>query len=818
MGSPVETGLALFVVRFRCRSNPILKAMGMIKKIVDEIFVANRSDEKLIAEITEELRDSKDLLYRQYYFSKEIIDAQGLDNYKTDYVIREILQTKLWSGRQADELTPKNIEFSEILKYKKKQMILELICSPEDNLLDIQYCLLLLHYLFDKKIYQKIDYSLLISGPQKEGVRYTDLGDNQYFRISHQLYFYGFKENTPIKQKTIFQKILLYHHIENKKGKLNDDIYSEQNYYKSNWIHAAHSIESSKKKRETYNFGRIIPHIPINKDSYLAMMDIPSINNYSGKDNIQQNFWHSCFDKLILGYKEKIGSIINPSYIDLNLLIGQDCYIEQLLFLSFFYHLLDTNQEYAEKNIVTFHEDCMTISQAIMQLIENVIIHALGKEDDKGAGIFSIRIRNSCDASRLYVSNLNHFDDVKYFVELYISDVQYNNFSGIVDTFKRNVAGRMETALHVIDEKDDYFSQIVRKYNEKIADIWKNELKDDVLSTARFHYSQLCDPITFKLSENAPIKELLKNDTCDYLYSLKGRMGNKRLTVMLRDFFEENQCIPLEDYLTAKKNIAFHYGLQILNSIIRQKDGYLYVCSGNDEKDQYEQCNEFYKKADKMTCSFGTSYVIYLPIKERENISYIDVPFVLGTEETEEYISKFYKYDRVNLSRINPISDKEIFILVLFNSILEQFTVGDEECCKYIGVVDCNTLIESIHEDNKCTETLVYEIIAKSLFLYLASEYSVIENIAIVNLDRPYDVIKVFRQFALFFGRTGENRVIRGGKSVFLVDKNGEADILFYGNSISSIKANLASGKLYGGSNQLITDILETLAGGYKNE
>lgn len=84
-----------------------------------------------------------------------------------------------------------------------------------------------------------------------------------------------------------------------------------------------------------------------------------------------------------------------------------------------------------------------------------------------------------------------------------------------------------------------------------------------------------------------------------------------------------------------------------------------------------------------------------------------------------------------------------------------------------------------------------------------------IDNVAIINVKCRQEVVKLFRQFALFYNRRGENIHMRD-KSVFIVDTKAEMDLLLRG-TIADIKKDMYNSQICGGIDEITMRIIEHL-------
>lgn len=629
----------------------------------------------------------------------------------------------------------------------RRRFIFELVVEQEEYISDLQYLLLILHYLENKRE----NYHVLISKGLANGKRYNPLNEENYFRISHQLYFYAVKNAEKTCNK-VNRNILIFAK-ESSAGRVSAQL-------RVNWRPAF---------PKDIHYGRIIPHIPITHESFRALL----CNPLTATDD----HWTKLFKELCDTYYERItnGKGDKKALTNLANLLASDNYLERLIFLTSYYFIWgeSKNQNVSLTDMAALHEECMDITQGVYQLAENITEHVLGTDGTQGCGILTMRIRDIKDAEKLYLKDAATFPNVRYFMELYITDLQYGKLTGIVEKFLENVKSRMDglepQEANCLENAKMYYSQHPRDDVEKTCPV---ELQEKVLR---------------------------------YYDSLPDEAESRHLS--LDSFFAPNQCRPLHDFLTSLDNVAFHYGLQILNNVIAVRDGYLFVTSGPNLEDCFQAGSEKYNKMDDFSYCFGTAYVIYLPFKLRKNVEYIDVPAVI-LKDTNDPVYSTVPYTACALPQVRwGQMPKESRVIALKNSILDTFRLAPDEDVNKIGVIKCAALIGRLGGDRSHT----VEQLARAVFLYLAGGDRSIDHIALIDIPHPYSVIKIFRQFALFFDRMGESTLIKHEKSVFIVDDSGETDILFYGNNIQSIQRSLFLGQLYGGSNEITMEIIEHL-------
>lgn len=317
----------------------------------------------------------------------------------------------------------------------------------------------------------------------------------------------------------------------------------------------------------------------------------------------------------------------------------------------------------------------------------------------------------------------------------------------------------------------------------------------------------------------------------------------------LAQLFGDKKSDDLDNYYNNAKNIAFHFGLQILANTVEQSKGYMFVRSGNEDKSLCVYENEIFlekKKVYKVSNNFkwhdGTAYIIYLPIALREEISNVDIPAVEINNDTNtvqgdenivylfndlsisdevlEEIRKIVKQDK------KPKKEKLVEILIRILSI-KECEAGE------ILVIDCSRLDEiikvaikkagnKVSEDevgeklkdilNQLSQYNLYEILAKAIFRFIAGIAEKKEQkmtIAVINVGDRYKVIHLLRQFMLFYrrGKSGNMK----GHSIFIVDKEAELDVLLY-DSIDKMAESMYTSQLTGGLDGRAMEIIRYFA------
>ncbi len=640
----------------------------------------------------------------------------------------------------------------DFLASSRKTIVVELVTDAGTDMSAVQYLLLALCAV----IHRDIPCTVLVSGGKSNNSRYTPLPDEDYFRLSHQLYFYAHSAHPDMNLPEFYSNFFVY-----KQAKSHTDL--------CQWI------TLPKRYVDQPAFGRIIPQIPITHRSFRALAA-------SFRSQVSDE-WGRLLHDLCGKYYKRLSEVFSENMTVIDRYMDSDSCIEVLLFLGLCCYICETPSSMGEikkQDIDSLHETCMSFTQGVLQLAENVVIHVLGEDEQNGCGILTVRFRQIEDAKKLYLVDDNQFSSVRYFMELYLTDLQYNNFLGIVEKFKKNVSDR-------------------RKQWAKDSERRKVHSK--------FFLSQKLDYAEKLISDEEP--QAIQEELMRYVAKKhsEAETDSSLIQLTLADFLGKGKCTPFTDYISDPENIAFHYGLPILDSIISSLDGYFYVRSGSDNRDVFYNTagGGLYKETADFAWDHGTTYVIYIPLRLRKHIGELDYLVPLQHDTCELYPSRPLPPLTFRLSG----ERKETLVRTLQEHIKRSFD-GERDVGPWIGVIDCSEIVSELELER----LEAYEVIVKSIFLYLVDDGAAINHLALTNISCSYDVIKIFRLFALFFNRIGRNTLLAKEKSFFLVDCDGTIDILFYGNNLKSILDNLSIDRLYGGTTEDAVRIIRHLLEG----
>lgn len=354
----------------------------------------------------------------------------------------------------------------------------------------------------------------------------------------------------------------------------------------------------------------------------------------------------------------------------------------------------------------------------------------------------------------------------------------------------------------------------VRNKDEATYCVGKNKLLDDV---HRFLEIYVVDLLYEEKNYKGIVDKFLENVNSRYegmpeekKQEWSEKCGNpyrwaKDKEIRLKDMIAGTDIeTTYKKYVSMPEVIAYHYGLEIFNNAVESNDGYLAVWS----KEFYQTDNSRINyRAQEMMLWGGTSFIIYIPLHEDERkISFVDTitshNMLAGSPNSDEGIKKIdiiSELQRIKDSYV--IRDKNKYVEKVYYAILNQIEEARDET---IYVFDCLGI----------EEILLYEILAKAIFMLLSRDSKVekaINNIAIINLDSRSDVIKVFRQFALFYDREGKNSLMKN-KNVYLVDGEAEMDIAF-GGRIDEMISNMQVQLIWGGIGETVKKIVYVIGG-----
>lgn len=224
------------------------------------------------------------------------------------------------------------------------------------------------------------------------------------------------------------------------------------------------------------------------------------------------------------------------------------------------------------------------------------------------------------------------------------------------------------------------------------------------------------------------------------------------------------------------QNVVNHYGLQIFESIIRSKDGYFIVTSG----DKVYRSEKSMSEREMLSLVYpGTSYTILMPldnkVAEDKNIydsmfAYDVCNYLIKNKSMEEYWLDFkYKYIPTSVGKKTKFYEK-----VCKEA---QATIKKEDS---IAIVDM------------CKVSYL-EGIVKGIMLYLFREKEEKAEkkiyIAFINC-KTYQIVEIVRLVSLSYDKAGRNRRMNNVQ-IYIRGKNIGEEIIFFGNTLTEVGNNI---------------------------
>lgn len=288
-------------------------------------------------------------------------------------------------------------------------------------------------------------------------------------------------------------------------------------------------------------------------------------------------------------------------------------------------------------------------------------------------------------------------------------------------------------------------------------------------------------------------------ENLDFSYDVDDRTKEEiKETFALRDFFKPaaNSQKLWDKLYNTGKNAAFHYGLQIFDTIINSASGYFCVTSSTDfeisEEDIY--IGNYNKKKDmKDETNYvhfpGTNYRILMPLRMlyvqkslgiNMSLSYTDLKEAV--KQTEIRISSediLKALNDQNSSELNllDVEEKKAVIEGISELLIEKlnFNTRDSELLYIINV-------------NNINKARSIEIFSKALVLFLLSRQKMKKkcNIALIDCSQEF-MLAFTRCFAIFYNKMGKCPVMKNHQ-IYLCSTDLVSEFLFAGEDIASVQ------------------------------
>lgn len=425
------------------------------------------------------------------------------------------------------------------------------------------------------------------------------------------------------------------------------------------------------------------------------------------------------------------------------------------------------------------------ISDGILQLIENVILHASSKNSSheeqlqNGEGVFSMCLHKndviSEENNKEFNENSELFTNYRQYFRGYLNEYIDGEFDEAQELKKSQGAllKNLKKGLYV----DGIFLQKYENVRRIIEKRRKERQESNYfleLQIADFSGKNMCDVFRKNLK--------IRNDPN------QGKFDN----ISVRSFFdpakrkivdgkEINEVDLWEKYYVGDNAIR-HFGLQIFLSIISDNRGYFEVKSYQEDG----SVADFYSNAgSEDSFSFtlpGTAYNILLPMRynsrtlEQQNTFLnTDINYKFSElnsfilDEEEEYCIKSF-FIRLNDINLN-IEKKMDTIESLKNYIVKRVNI------KKILIFDCNQ-IDNINR---------FEIFVRTIILLLANkdQKKSYDNIAIVNCNENA-FVNIIRYFLIYYDKNGMCEWM-ANKQLYLCGQNSIEEFIISGKNIQEM-------------------------------
>lgn len=422
------------------------------------------------------------------------------------------------------------------------------------------------------------------------------------------------------------------------------------------------------------------------------------------------------------------------------------------------------------------------IADGLLQLIENVVVHAGGEgaSQSSGEGIFSLHLHKN--EWKIGENRERKFD--------YNSEIarRYNEY------FKGYINEEDENSVDIINNCQSKTKEIISD-NSTEALYEKTETLYNNMDSFRNAIIQISD----RKNERRKIKYFLEVRIADYSgenmcdvfrRNLEKRDDENKKSfdkISVKSFFDPSENangineIELWKKYYKGENAIQHFGLQIFLSIVSNNKGGFEVRSYGvscDKTDFYSSISNDDKFENTLP---GTAYNILLPMK-----NYLELSEQLNTFLNADINYKFSKLDELTLL------DSD-----LYNSIIENFwkKLNYEGEKNKISVIKN---LEEILEELPNNKVLIFdcknikvtgglELLIKSIIMLIANENNTnkYNNIAIINCNNN-ELITVIRYFLIYYDKKGNCEWMEN-KQVYLCGENSFEEFLISGRNIQEM-------------------------------
>ncbi len=451
--------------------------------------------------------------------------------------------------------------------------------------------------------------------------------------------------------------------------------------------------------------------------------------------------------------------------------------------------------------------NAMDMAEGLLQLIENVVFYA-GDEPNNGTGILSFRIyKKHTKTWKEYLAKQYNKYFSGYDNRLYIQNEVEELFSAESSELYPSTSSK-KTDDHA-DSNTDHMT--IDEIKIRLENQTTMETREKIRADSQFY-------LEVKILDNSG------RNMCDvFLENLKKRQDPsfRSRIVRVSTFFNPTsfELTEWETYTSKVENVVHHYGLQLFDALVQSLDGCFVAQSIARNEAPTSDSNFYSTSGDQMFNKEleyfpGTQYAILLPFNRRKRKDYSFVNTYV------EYPLPQFDYSIIDCSGQS---------LRKFQSRLVDYKtklyVNQAEKNQFINLLfkDLNEYLpkpeEIITFDSYCLNTNNMELFAKSLMRFIAENSKLDLNIAIINCAE--DTFKqLVRIFAIFYNRTGNNNFMENTQ-IYLSGSNSKDEFLLAGANlkatlVAQIKLNVArgiTGEAQSGITSFLIDMLERRPG-----
>lgn len=461
-----------------------------------------------------------------------------------------------------------------------------------------------------------------------------------------------------------------------------------------------HRLPGSNKSKEKKNIRltKFLPLIEVTEETYnflsstvdKAQKDLDSRiskTNYLWEKTVMDTCTR-LFTEYNTATSEKFMS--NNEYIDT---VRNITVLTYILFCAFRNHCSDRRSEFEIHKIQQELSDARDISEGILQILENIILHS-----QNGMGYFSFRIHDKNKSVYLNKNYQEYFSNIKInfsnsYLEMFIADCylthgEKSDESILCRQFNYNLKERSRYDAAVRPFIQKYRDLEVRNFFEN--SVWKeyNAVSDNIIE----HYGlQLFDKIVsscnggFEVISTADYKSLEKQRYCSvkknkerYQYVIPGTQYRVLIPIAEKSYEQEYAGMDFYDY---PKTAMLR---PIVDKIVSKDVNLAKIIKelNNDIKKRIGKRNQ--KKILKTALIQELSEIIYEKLNEGTNNTppYV-IHFILDEIVGAGLIEIIFKAYMKALIKLRTIIGNEIKVYTAFGKLSKEFIM---EFCYLIGI------------------------------------------------------------------------------------------------------------------------------------